>query len=1194
VSRAPLQSWKWITAIFGIALLLLSISIFWLIKTESGLRWAVDRAPEFISVQSIEGNLGSFTWRDLVIDLGVTKLSIARGKVGLRLRQLFNGTAHFNILNASGVKLTLASDTANSDDAYVPWQGLDLPINVILDQLQITNLEVVQDNRASLVIAKGQLQASMINNQLTVAKLSLDSHDNSFNLAGVADLNAKPDGVVDFKHDLRWRVSEQFVETSGAISGNWQQLQLTQFTETPVKHELNVQIHNILSEKITWDAALTTAEVTAAELAGQKAFGQAISLGRGNIDLSGDFSPGLGIDGLNVAIDAKLSADTKRASDWKLSTRAALNNGKLSIESLELNEVGATTPGYLSARGNIEHLLSFIDSETAGIGVINLQGEWTDLAWPLGIAQTQPDEFKVLSDGDFVLNGTSNQYRLATKANGSINDRAMSAQLSAEVSHDSIIIRELNLKSGASAMSVNGSFGMSGDSTIKLDWSFKSPNLGDFLAAAGGSLNASGSISGPRSAPTVLLKANAQAFSMGSLSSQQFNLTLALPLGDVNSAINMSASAKGIRRADLGVTDQAQFGNLSAYLDGTIGDHTLSINGGLANMSTLLIRADGGLIDRQWQGQITSMELDDDRLDSWSLDEPMQIEVSSDSMVVSKSCLRSLQQSICLDFKKVANSLSSSGVMQALDLANINKFLGGADFTLSGIADGNFSYVSRASDVPPKASLKLNSSTANINWIEEDPAGNEQQSLAFESISISLEQLEQLRADIDVRLENGDFFNTGIDIEGSIDSDQFSSYAISGQSTLQLADLGILPAALSSDLELNGSLKMDASIGGSIENPELSVSANVMGASTRIPVLDLLLNQISIQANSTSRSRIDITGNAMSGDGQLTLLGNLDLSNVSSPQLTLAANGKNLQLANTSELTANGNLDLKAKVSPILLDLQGQVSINNAKLNFGLPENAVLASTDVIVLGSEEQAAPARQRLDITIDLGSSTHIQAQGLDANLAGMLRVYQEPESIIRGQGQIDIRNGSYKAYGQELKIDKGTFIFSGGSIDDPNLDLHALKTVGSVNAGVRVSGRASTPQLALYSTPSMPDQDILSVLIFDKRLGELASKDGLTLLRIANSLRGDGQSDIARITDQLQNSLGLTDLEFDLSADAPKVRMGKQLASKLYVGYGYGLLDATQSLILKYKLNDAWSIKADLGADSGADLKYEIER
>jgi translocation and assembly module TamB len=80
----------------------------------------------------------------------------------------------------------------------------------------------------------------------------------------------------------------------------------------------------------------------------------------------------------------------------------------------------------------------------------------------------------------------------------------------------------------------------------------------------------------------------------------------------------------------------------------------------------------------------------------------------------------------------------------------------------------------------------------------------------------------------------------------------------------------------------------------------------------------------------------------------------------------------------------------------------------------------------------------------------------------------------------------------------------------------------------------------------------------------------------------------------MTEKLQQSLGLTSIEYNLTNNAPSLVAGQQLSSKFYLGYGYGLLDSTQSLILRDNLNEAWSVKADHGVNSGADLRYQIER
>ena len=144
------------------------------------------------------------------------------------------------------------------------------------------------------------------------------------------------------------------------------------------------------------------------------------------------------------------------------------------------------------------------------------------------------------------------------------------------------------------------------------------------------------------------------------------------------------------------------------------------------------------------------------------------------------------------------------------------------------------------------------------------------------------------------------------------------------------------------------------------------------------------------------------------------------------------------------------------------------------------------------------------------------------------------------------------------------------------------------------GIQITGTANAPEITLFSTPSMTDEDILSMLVFRKPVSELSSQDGIVLLSIASSLQGDGTSQITQLSDKVQQIFGLSTFELNLTDTDPNVFVGKQISSKLNVGYGYSLLDAVQSLILEYKMSQNWSVKANAGANSGADLQYKVER
>ncbi|MBL4672486.1 MAG: translocation/assembly module TamB domain-containing protein, partial [Arenicella sp.] len=572
----------------------------------------------------------------------------------------------------------------------------------------------------------------------------------------------------------------------------------------------------------------------------------------------------------------------------------------------------------------------------------------------------------------------------------------------------------------------------------------------------------------------------------------------------------------------------------------------------------------------------------------------VSIKVANGDFSVSESCLINQSQALCFEAKKNTQSTNITAALTALDLANLNHFLQLYDLNIEGQANGEFSYLKASNQTSATIDGYFESMSAVLTWQESGDDELSDEALVFESIRASVKQDDGLQGSIDVILANADVATLDIRVDQAIESATFMQAQALGRAKLAIADLSILPTVFLDAVSLNGALNADLELTGSLSTPKIVAFGDLKNARADIPELGLLIEGLELNITSDGTSNIDIRGQLRSGSGELLLSGNVDFVNLQSPKVTLVFDGKNLQLADTAELNVVGDIDLTAKLENEILDLRGGVVIDRADLDFRLPETAVLVSNDVVLKGVETQVSSLKQRLNVTVDLGDKTNISAQGLDANLLGKLLVFQEPGGILRGDGQITVNNGRYQAYGQDLKIDKGQLVFNGGSIDDPSLDLNAEKTVDSITAGVSISGRASAPTLNLYSTPSMQDEDILSVLIFDKPLGNLGSQDGFTLLRIANSLRGDGSSEVTKITEKLRQSLGLTSLEFQMTNNAPSVVAGKQLSSKVYVGYGYGLLDAAQSLILRYNLSEAWSVKADPGVNSGADLRYQIER
>ena len=182
-------------------------------------------------------------------------------------------------------------------------------------------------------------------------------------------------------------------------------------------------------------------------------------------------------------------------------------------------------------------------------------------------------------------------------------------------------------------------------------------------------------------------------------------------------------------------------------------------------------------------------------------------------------------------------------------------------------------------------------------------------------------------------------------------------------------------------------------------------------------------------------------------------------------------------------------------------------------------------------------------------------------------------------------------------QILDIDRGVVSYAGGAISNPRLSFEATKTIGTTRAGIKIDGNADAPDLALFSQPFNEDQDILALVFFEKRLDKLSTSDALKLVSIANALRGgSADSKVDAIADKVAGYLGVDKLDVSLDSvnDQRKLSVSSRINSKLDIGYAYNFVSSLQALFLRYKINQNWSIQSSVDVESGADIKYLIDR
>jgi translocation and assembly module TamB len=229
---------------------------------------------------------------------------------------------------------------------------------------------------------------------------------------------------------------------------------------------------------------------------------------------------------------------------------------------------------------------------------------------------------------------------------------------------------------------------------------------------------------------------------------------------------------------------------------------------------------------------------------------------------------------------------------------------------------------------------------------------------------------------------------------------------------------------------------------------------------------------------------------------------------------------------------------------------------------------------------------------NVTVTVGNKVKFSGFGVDAKLNGRLQVLNTRQDVV-AQGVLNIVDGVYKAYGQNLTIERGRLLFN-GPMDNPGLDIRAVREVEEeASVGIELSGTLQKPESTLFSNPTMSQTDILSYLLTGRPLSALTGGESNLVLQAVTGLGVLGGDSLAQ---QIGNKLGLDSVGLNAKNgdyQQSELALGKRLGPKLYVKYIVGLFDSMQRLVLTYQINRHLKLEAQTGLYQSIDLIYKID-
>ncbi|MBL8470344.1 MAG: translocation/assembly module TamB domain-containing protein [Rhodocyclaceae bacterium] len=766
---------------------------------------------------------------------------------------------------------------------------------------------------------------------------------------------------------------------------------------------------------------------------------------------------------------------------------------------------------------------------------------------------------------------------------------------------------EIALDAAGNRLRVHGAYGAPGD---RLDFAIEAPHLEALPGALAGKLAANGWVGGSVDHPAGELEAEAAGLALPDawrLASAR--LKLRLPAD--GAAFTASLEAGTFAHAE-----RAFFESATAQLDGTRSAHHISLNAQLSEHDKLSGSADGALRDGpRWDGSIAALVLSGSTPFAARLMEPVALKLGPKRLELGAARIAGPQASLrLLETRWDGARFTSRGELAGLGFAPAPlqgdlRLRGQWDLRVGDTLDGELALERASGDLRMPG--------------EGGPA------LGLAELKLSAAAVaSRLRAELSARGEP--FGNlqaqAAVRAEHAPDGWRIApAAALSGSATLEIGRLDWLGPLIDPNTRSAGRLRGHMDLAGTMAAPRLE--GRLEGEALELALLDtgVRLSGGSLKARfSADRLWLDELrfssplqvrprevrlrlAEFEANPGTLALSGSLsipelraDLSLHAERLLALQRPDRWVALSGTAALA--GERGRGYQVSGAFKADAGYAEIPDT----GAPQ----LSEDVLIKGRGlAQPAPLRLGYALEADFGKSFYLKGRGLDTRLTGAVKLRAEAGGRLYATGSIATQGGSFDAYGQALRIARGIVNFQ-GALDDPGLNVLALRDGLPVEAGVEVGGTARRPKVRLYSEPAMPDSEKLSWVVLGH--GQEQGGDTGLLIAAAGALLG-GQS--GGISHQLAGALGVDQITLTQgnlsgsglgrggsavvggsSSHAPLASqiftVGKRLGDKLYLSYEQSLAGAQNIVKLSYQLSRRLELIGRAGTDNALDLRYSF--
>jgi translocation and assembly module TamB len=409
-------------------------------------------------------------------------------------------------------------------------------------------------------------------------------------------------------------------------------------------------------------------------------------------------------------------------------------------------------------------------------------------------------------------------------------------------------------------------------------------------------------------------------------------------------------------------------------------------------------------------------------------------------------------------------------------------------------------------------------------------------------------------------------------------------------------DIALIAAYLPPELQtLEGAFAADFEFSGTLDAPVIAGHARIDdGAYTELQT-GFSLTGLHARADASygdGQSVIRFLGGAQGSapaeQDSITLTGEMMLGDTSNLALSVALNRVALSADPIAHLVASGRVDLAGPLDS--LAAKGKITIEELNVEIVTPENTGLVPIEVAGYDSRGLAPSSGQlRPDSTLDYDIALlardriFIRGRGLESEWSADVAIVNENDGPMI-VGEMRLRRGALDFSGRRFDLTRGAISFDRLSPNNPRLDIRAEYNAGDgVTAIIAFSGRTEAPQVALSSTPSLPSEDVMALVLFGKPANELTAIESLQAAQALAALGGVGLfGSGGDIASTLRQAVGLDLLNVDIDPEngGGSLTVGKYVADGVFVSATQDAKGESGSVHVEYEITNNISVETEI--------------